>query len=633
MAWQNMARTMEMVAKLGDALGADWGAGAGWSVKGGGKKGFAAKHWEKDKGKGKSAGAKTRFCHWDTCTCAQKQTPQWDDSTACTGCKRPWSHHPPIERVVTWAYMDKLKSNQADPSAHQGKGKGVSKGKGKGKAADKAAPQDLTAERLAELRKERLAAIKAGPNAKLDAPPPQGQEAHPISDEMSKYLVMQPEDAPKGIQLEAKLLERAAGLTTTAMEMLKSLQGEMHPPSTPLETAGATCEKLLSNVASCASVEGKIAAERAHKGTLQCIITLEDAGADGDDADLRALKARATKQGKQVERLTEKAPSLKLRKLALTEALDAYQRHACSQVEFAEKGKAKAIERAKVRLELLEQIEATCSEMRLAALQSFQDSSDKHDQRAAGKAALVADVAEILTEKIEEVDNSMIVEVGDSDHESADAQEELTVTEAERDRLRLELDRLRTASAPPVTPGSPADELAKAKEEIAKLKTSLREASAKATQVPAGSDEDLAAPSEVVPLHDLWRDFNAEPNLLPPIQGMLPQDHETALTQLAGLFLAVPWGTALPAIQFSQLGVPPPLVHTLVGDVMWKDCWKERHGGIGESDWVPYKILNLLKYLTEIPKLDMKDQVIERGKDQYNAVQKEASGRRAKGSP
>ena len=294
MALQNMARTMEMVAKLGDALGADWGAGAGWSVKGSGKKGFAAKSWEKDKDKNKGAGAKTRICHWDTCTCAQKQTPQKDDSTACTGCKRPWSHHPPIERVVAWAYMDKLKSNQADPSTHQGRGKGAPKGKEKGKATDKTAPKDLTAEQLAELRKERLAAMKAGPSAKPDGPPSKDQEAQSISDEMSKYLVLQPEDAPKGIQVEAKLLEKAAGLTATALEVLKSLQGEMHPPSTPLETPEATCEKLLSNVASCASVEGKKAAEKAHKRTLQCIITLEDAGADGDDADLRALKARAT---------------------------------------------------------------------------------------------------------------------------------------------------------------------------------------------------------------------------------------------------------------------------------------------------------------------------------------------------
>ena len=151
MAWSNMAKTLEMLASLGD----------GWQTKSYGKKG-------KGKGKGKhdDKPEAKRWCHWDDCTAAQGKKPTCGKSSGCYSCKRLWAKAPPIERLVDWAFQDKLKS-QEQPTA---KGKGKGKGKGKTPAAAPAAKaEEATTAQLAKLRQERLAGLKKEePAAKED---------------------------------------------------------------------------------------------------------------------------------------------------------------------------------------------------------------------------------------------------------------------------------------------------------------------------------------------------------------------------------------------------------------------------------------------------------------------------------
>ena len=102
---------------------------------------------------------------------------------------------------------------------------------------------------------------------------------------------------------------------------------------------------------------------------------------------------------------------------------------------------------------------------------------------------------------------------------------------------------------------------------------------------------------------------------------------------LGSLFAAVPWGAPLPALQFSALGAHPAFIHTMVGDATWKDCWKEKHTNITDNHFVPYKLLNVIKWVVELLELQHSQDQLETGKESYGAAQQSAAQRRKKGSP
>jgi hypothetical protein len=55
----------------------------------------------------------------------------------------------------------------------------------------------------------------------------------------------------------------------------------------------------------------------------------------------------------------------------------------------------------------------------------------------------------------------------------------------------------------------------------------------------------------------------------------------------------------MPAVSFHVLGVPPHFVHGLIGDDMWKDCWKEKHQTICDTNMVPTKMMGIIKWVVE----------------------------------
>ena len=75
------------------------------------------------------------------------------------------------------------------------------------------------------------------------------------------------------------------------------------------------------------------------------------------------------------------------------------------------------------------------------------------------------------------------------------------------------------------------------------------------------------------------------------------------------------------------------MVHTLLGDKMWADCWGEWHGRINEENFVPIKMVTILKWITEQAALHLENTALKQGQVQYTAVEKDASERRKGGSP
>ena len=92
---------------------------------------------------------------------------------------------------------------------------------------------------------------------------------------------------------------------------------------------------------------------------------------------------------------------------------------------------------------------------------------------------------------------------------------------------------------------------------------------------------------------DLLLEFAADVSHLPELDGEPTPDQTAAVSMLAALLTAVPWGSPLPATTFDVLRVPPFFVHSMVGDRIWTSCWGERHPNIADSHWVPYKLLNV----------------------------------------
>ena len=113
----------------------------------------------------------------------------------------------------------------------------------------------------------------------------------------------------------------------------------------------------------------------------------------------------------------------------------------------------------------------------------------------------------------------------------------------------------------------------------------------------------------------------------------MPKDIENALNTLAALYTAVPWGVQIPALTFRHLGVSPATVHTLLGDQIWTDCWRERQGRINEENFVPTKMVTILKWITEQAALHLESTALSQGQALYAAAEKDASERRRGGSP
>ena len=637
MAWQDLQRTMKLLSALsevgkGQALG-----GTKSAAKGGGP-------------------PKKRLCPWAGCAAAEKGQHTTGNATACHCCKRSFSATPPIEKLVQWAYDEKLKKSPTistkgkgkDTDLDTGKGKGKSSGKGKGKHDSRS---EQTDEELAALRKARLEGLKTG-----TPPPPSPPPALTPTQACAQVFHEDSERKLLAVTVDESLSAAAGKLGEKAAEVLDSLRKEHFPSRRPLLTVEVTLSQLLLTVTTCTSMAAKEAAEKALKATSQAVTTFRASGTADSDPDLAALIKRLERQQKEVDRLVYKAPTVSLQKAALVDARGAYQRQLQEESDFTNRGRQKAASRAEERLADLEQIYQVIFGMREVARLAAADLTEQHEARTADKTSLGIEVLSEIDERIQALDQLMIVDLAAEEAESdpEDAGKLLTTTEEERDALRVQLARLKNstlAANAELAAADPAVELANAQAEILQLKADLKTAEAAAsnnlaqggaaaataqqhTGLPAtGSAPNGPDSAQWTAADDLLLDFAADAELLPKVQDPIPADIEAALDTLAALFAAVPWGAQLPPLTFGQICVPPNMVHTLVGDKIWEACWGERQGRVNGNNFVPNKLVTILKWITEQATLHLDRKTIDQGLLQYSAVAKEATERRKGGSP
>ena len=53
---------------------------------------------------------------------------------------------------------------------------------------------------------------------------------------------------------------------------------------------------------------------------------------------------------------------------------------------------------------------------------------------------------------------------------------------------------------------------------------------------------------------------------------------------------------------------------------MWVDCWKERQGDITIDHMVPFKIMNILKWLVDRDAAQLEAAQLQAGQERYKAI-------------
>ena len=171
MAWNNLAGVGNLLATLGQLQGV-----GNWQQKGGGKGKGAHKGGGKAKGKGKGQGhgkgteeAQRSFqCLWDDCKAACTHKETWD-SSHCHCCERykGVAKSPPLERLTTWAFEARCKDKAAASTDGN-----TDKNKDTATPPPRSTAAVAETERLAELRADRLAGLKAGSGTGSTGSPP-----------------------------------------------------------------------------------------------------------------------------------------------------------------------------------------------------------------------------------------------------------------------------------------------------------------------------------------------------------------------------------------------------------------------------------------------------------------------------
>ena len=618
-----MARTMEMVAKLSDVLG---GEGGGWTTKGGGKGG---KGWTNDKEK--NAPTKKRFCPWDTCKAAQNKQSTFGSAPACFCCKRLFSSQPPIERLVAWAYQEKLKGNQANPGTTQPKGKGSAKGgKSKGKGfdknsnqnTDKEAASDLTADQLAEIRKTRLAALRTSKDAKeddKDQPTPKKEDISILEEVTAAWTMEGAEGSEKALRLDQQL---AQDLEEWDLQPLfETMKHDHLPASSVLKAADVVVAGILSESKPCAGAlaAGKLEAELA--ALRHTLVHYEAEGLEELKAETQ-LKIKST-----AERLEKsKAPTAELQRKDVVTLKAQFIKDAQARTETALAGKQKAADRIATRTSLIQKTISMYQQLANALV----------DRDLAIEAAHTTKSSDV------EVRDTLVCSLSDKKIEELAAKEAATkgAAAAALTTAAAFVGYATGSSSPAATAalvtGTDADpELKKALQELETFKTQQTELMQKIQdlQAAAGTASSNPTARDNDPIHDVWLECEIDKSLIPPPKSDLAPSDQTQVTRLTSFFQAVPWAAQLPTLTFHVLGAHPSMAHSLVGDQMWKDVWGEKSSRVTTEHMVPYCILNVLKLAVEQRQEVPNNESLEEGRNRWAEAKRAAAARRARGSP
>ena len=585
--------------------------------KGHGKGNSSAKSKGGGKGSGQGSKPPDRTCQREGCRAAEKKQPTWGGAANCHCCGLSLGASLPIEQLCAWAYQQRLDEKRAAPvdPKDKDKAKGADKDAAppqkapaaKAKATDKAGTP--TVEELAARRVQRLAELRAA-EAPDETP----------TQEVARVFV-DSDRPPRRLEINRAEVTEAKEMSSMVEAFVEALKAESMPSDHPLKSPTEIAEGMLAKSAHSKTDAGKTQTDAALQTTRECLATLKAGGTDEKDELFVLMVAREKQQALDAQKLADKQPSKKARKLHLASMTSDFAKGLGAQADGRATGAAKAAERAAARVQATDRLICLSSKLKKLAVEANDKLSEAHRQRALLKETQGEEILKLLEQK------RLDIEAEDEpDVQFSDALEESTTTEDERDEaqrlatlLQQQLLALQTATA-------------RADATIAEQAAELERVRGAAT--PAAGSADLNAAQAAEAAEDLWREFEVDPAKLPTLnKANASQPELDILGALASLFAAIPWGAPLPTVQFDALGVAPSFIHTLVGDGVWQACWGAKHAQITGAHFVPYKIVNVIKNVVEQQQLQPAAEVLQAGKDRYAEAVKTAELRRKRGSP
>ena len=580
--------------------------GDGKGGKGGGKdKEYPPAHNNKS-----AAGDLT--CRRKDCRAAEKQQATRHGACNCFVCGLTMTSTLPVEQLCDWAFVERVEEKKVAALKKQGAADGGT--------VDK--PQLQLGPATSTLRTDRLAILKAAEEGRAVTPPPTLSPTQ----EVARVFV----DAalpPKRLELDSDTIQQAKGMQSAAAAILEALRMEEMPADNAMKTPKEILEGLLAKSAHSKKDSGKSLADQALQVTRDGLKAMRNSGATEDDEIIKLMVAREVKQARDAQALHDKQPSVSSRKLALESIRSDFAQSLGEQADRRTTGAAKASLRAAVWSKTADALIQAAQSLKAMAEDATATLNNAHRTRALQKEQQGADVLKLLGEQLKDLEAETPEDVVFVDAVEEDT---ATTTENERDEavrltqlLTQQLLQLKIAAAEP----APAEATPPTGSSGSSGNTAQASGSASANVQPVG-DNDPAA--------DVWREFTADVALLPKIpedlKGMIDADKEQ-FRLLTAFFAAMPWGAPTPAVTFHVLGAHPSVVHGLVGDTMWEECWGEKHARITNSHIVPFSLIGVLKFAVEQAKATPSTKILEEGKNRWTQAKADATERRKRGSP
>ena len=578
----------------GGGGGHSGGKGGAALGKGGGKQG---------KGVGRAAGGaqlEERTCQRIGCTAAIKKQATFGGGCNCFRCGLSMVTSLPVEQLVDWAWQKRLDEQAAAAATAQAQAAApAAQPNATVKAAGSASNAPADAEGSAALRTKRLALLK---QAKEQA---NGETAAPTPTQEVARVFVEAAQPPKKLVLDKEAMQEVKDLDSVAAAILEALQLECMPAEDPLKQPQDILEALLAKSNHAKKDSGKSLADQALQVTTDALKAMRGSGMQEGDELLKLMVAREAQQAKEARTQSDKQPSKKSRILTLEAMKTDFAKSIGEQADGRATGATKAAERAAARSKTADALVETAKKLKSMVTDSATRLNEAHRARAHLKEQQGAEVLNLMEEKLKALHAEPaedVISVDDDEGMPATATEnELDEAKRLTTLLTLQLQQLQNAAA-----GAQAQ--------------AAGQQAAQPAAAPGSTNPPATASMEDPDTEDLHLDFQAEVSQLPQLTGQASEEQKLALAKLAAVFLAVPWGSPLPATTFDLLTVPPCFVHGMVGTEIWAACWGDRHPSITGAHSVPHKLLNVLKWQVEasLPADTVPD--LPRGREIYKSI-------------
>ena len=577
MAWQDMQKTMKILAALSEM--------GGKTAKGGGSKGAG----------GKGAQAKKKLCPWADCAAAKKHQPTTGGGPNCHCCRRPFASTPPLERLVDWAYQEKLK---ASPTVSKGAGKGNGKNNNdKSKDMGKATAPDPTDEELKRLREQRLAELKTAKTAKAGESPA-SSPATIIPGGSAKEEQKTDGEQPEAARAKVKWIPRELdGPTIDSMNLYQesfhavvaSLAEDLFPTEEELKDPAAVVAAWLALDKNCATLaESDLL--RNEITTLKSQIAV---GTTGQDSTTMLQNLLAQKEAALAKK---KDPSSATRLRSLISAKEVWELDKQSKADRSAAGALKATARQQERITTMQSL--------FDHLVTITDSLKYHDgcyEEAHKERKGLLDVNHI---KIGDLFDNMITEAKEKEKKAAAQPPQ---------------------QAPAATPAAATDPLAQALSQLEDMRTSQAILLKKIQEMESATPPDVSiavaealakAPDAAMAIPTLSPEDTfegADPADLPDVAATAEQ-----LTACGHLYqLLALWAQGgCQAVTFGTLSThsiagdeTPKLLRSLLGEKLWNGWFDLLTEPIQPEEYLPRQALMFV------------NKALKRLKDKYEGIE------------